>query len=139
VADLGLLVSAINDPATILIESSSGLIPDAMAEPLTTIGSRAGRSSTPVLTWLANRLSTANGMVPYSLVTAIGPDAAGDARVAALLATPGDLPPIVLNEWAQRELHVDRAQSSTWSTSSGSIAASSPRRAPRFASRVRSQ
>ena len=43
--------------------------------------------------------------VPYSLVTAIGNDAAGDERLAALLATKsGDTPPIVLNEWAAREL-----------------------------------
>ncbi|HEX5069215.1 MAG TPA: FtsX-like permease family protein [Vicinamibacterales bacterium] len=104
ISDLGLLVSALDDPPVTLIESKSGLIPDGIVEPLMAIGSRAGRTATPVLTWLANRLTAPNGSVPYSLVTAIGPDAAGDARVAALLATQGDLPPIVLNEWTQRDL-----------------------------------
>lgn len=105
--DLGLQVSALDNPAVILIESRSGLIPDAVVDSLTTIGARAGRTGTPVLTWLANRLIAPNGLVPYSLVTAIGANAAGDARIAALLSTPGELPPIVLNEWAQRDLRAD--------------------------------
>jgi len=105
--DLGLLASALDDPPAIVIESKSGLIPDPVAERIMTVGSRGGRTSTSILTWLATRLIAANGQVPYSLVTAIGAEAAGDARIAALLATPGDLPPIVLDEWAQRELHAE--------------------------------
>jgi putative ABC transport system permease protein len=107
VADLGLQISMLDDGTTVLVESKSGLIPDAIVDRLMTIGSQQGRAATPILTWLANRLISANGVLPYSLVTAIGPNASGDANVAALLATKSDLPAIVLDEWAQRDLRAN--------------------------------
>lgn len=102
-ADLGLTVASLDQ--SVVIESTSGLIPDAVAEALTTKVTGSGLAPTPILTWLATRLIAADGLVPYSLVSAIGPDAGGDARVADWLATSGDRPPMVLNEWTARELH----------------------------------
>ena len=47
----------------------------------------AGRcGATPVLTWLANAMTVGGRSVPYSLVTAIGPDAAGDPTLARAAA-----------------------------------------------------
>jgi len=105
IADLGLTVAPLESSDALVIESTRGLIPDAVAEALTTKAAGAGLATTPILTWLANRLIAADGLVPYSLVSAIGPDAGGDARIAQWLATPGEIPPIVLNEWTARELH----------------------------------
>jgi ABC-type antimicrobial peptide transport system permease subunit len=110
IADLGLTVAPLDQSDALVIESTRGLIPDAVGEALTTKAAGAGLATTPILTWLANRLIAADGLVPYSLVSAIGPDAGGDARIAQWLATPGEVPPIVLNEWTAREL---RAQPGT--------------------------
>ena len=76
-ADLGLSVSSSSDAGALIVEAKSGLIPDAIAERVTGVAAREGFATTPVLTWLANRLTVADLTVPYSLVSAIGPDAAG--------------------------------------------------------------
>jgi hypothetical protein len=104
-ADLGLRQDVLIDAGALVVESASGLIADDLAAGISRAASETGRNATSVLTWLANRITVGTHTVPYSLVTAIGNDAAGDARLAALLATKsGETPPIVLNEWAAREL-----------------------------------
>jgi hypothetical protein len=104
-ADLGLRQEVLIDAGALVVESASGLIADDLAAGISRAASETGRNATSVLTWLANRITVGTHTVPYSLVTAIGNDAAGDARLAALLATKsGETPPIVLNEWAAREL-----------------------------------
>ena len=54
-------------------------------------------SATPVFTYLANTLRRGDREIPYSLVTAIDLE-----RLEPAIAVPagGDLPAIVLNEWA---------------------------------------
>ena len=64
----------------------------------------AQRQTTPVLSWLANRMTVGDKHVPYSLVTAIGANAGGDKDIAAALATTGASPPIVLNAWTASAL-----------------------------------
>jgi hypothetical protein len=104
-ADLGLRQDVLIDAGALVVESASGLIADDLASGVSRAASETGRSATAVLTWLGNRITVGTHTVPYSLVTAIGSDAAGDERLAALLATKaGEAPPIVLNEWAAREL-----------------------------------
>ena len=106
VADLGLTIEPAADSTTAIIESKAGLVPDPVVQSLEDIAQGQSFTVTPVLTWLATRMTVGSRMVPYSLVSAIGPDAAGDADLARLLATTADRPPIVLNEWAARELQV---------------------------------
>ena len=93
---------------TLLVETSSGMLNDAAVEAVEAAAARASLEPTRVLTWLANRMTIGDRSVPYSLVTAIGPTAAGDAQLARLLAGPtggpNTPPPIVLNEWAARDL-----------------------------------
>jgi hypothetical protein len=97
--DLGLRASAIADADALVVESASGLVPDDTAAAITEAANRAQRRSTPVLSWLANRMTIGDRQVPYSLVTALGADAGGDKDIAAALATTGASPPIVLNAW----------------------------------------
>jgi len=75
----------------------------------------AGLTKRPVLTYLANSMRSGDRQVPYSLVTAIdlaaigvGADLGRPARAEqAPPLHPGDLkPPIVLNDWAARDLAV---------------------------------
>jgi putative ABC transport system permease protein len=103
-ADLGLTVTALPDAGPVLVESKAGLIPDAMATAVASVATQAGLKTTEVLTWLASKLTVADRTVPYSLITALGPDAAGDTDLARLLASAGTPNPIVLNEWAARDL-----------------------------------
>jgi ABC-type lipoprotein release transport system permease subunit len=112
--DLGLRVEVLgtrsgmeagsSDPASLLVEATGGLIADATATAIEAAATRESLTATPVFTWLANRLTVSGRTTPYSLVTAIGPDAAGDTTLAGWL-TAGSPTPIVLNEWAARDLH----------------------------------
>ena len=107
-ADLGLKVSALDGAQpTIVVETSSGVMNDAMVDAVEKAAARMGLQPTPVLTWLANRMTIGARTVPYSLVTAIGPAATGDATIARLLVDSSP-PPIVLNEWAARDLQAAR-------------------------------
>jgi ABC-type antimicrobial peptide transport system permease subunit len=103
--DVGLKVSSLPNADMLLVESAAGIINDSQATRILQAASERGRSTTPVLTWLANRISIGDRVVPYSLVTALGYDAAGDATLQRLLQTPGTAhPPMVLNEWTARGL-----------------------------------
>lgn len=104
-ADLGLTLSVPADSQTTIVESSSGLLNEDIARSIADTAGTQRLDATPVLTWLANKMTTAGRTVPYSLVTAIGPPAAGDAALAGMLASAGgSAPPLVLNEWAARDL-----------------------------------
>lgn len=104
-ADVGLQVSSLPHAETLLVESAAGIIPDGQATKVLQAASDRGRGTTPVLTWLANRITVGTQTVPYSLITAIGFEAGGDAALQRLLQTQGTPhPPLVLNEWAARDL-----------------------------------
>ena len=59
-------------------------------------------TATPVLTYLVNGMRAGDRTIPYSLVTAIELT----TLVPDLVANDSRLPPIVLNEWAARDLAV---------------------------------
>ena len=109
-ADLGLKVEALPDQATVLVESSTGLLTDAVAGAVREIAARERVAATPVLTWLATSLTIAGRSVPYSVVTAIDPATVDDPVIrsalqgATLAASVSADPPLVLNDWAAREL-----------------------------------
>jgi ABC-type antimicrobial peptide transport system permease subunit len=102
-ADIGLTVSAIPEGA--LVETSSGLLSDAVAAAVVKASGASSEAVTPVLSWLSNRMTIGERSTPYSLVAGIGSTASGDATMASLLksTTPG-VTPIVLNEWTARDL-----------------------------------
>lgn len=101
-ADLQLYVDPDEPSGRVIVSTSAGVLPDAVVSAATS--SVTASAITPLMTWLANRMSVGDRSVPYSLVSAIGPTADGDAAMAALLRAGGD-PPIVLNDWAARDLH----------------------------------
>ena len=103
--DLGLTLGMGPDGQTPIVESTTGLIADPIVSAIVGGAPKAGVTASKVLTWLANTMTTGTRSVPYSIVTALGPDAAGDATLARLLQTsPGATPPIVLNAWAAERL-----------------------------------
>ncbi len=103
--DLGLTISPAGDGSTLVVESRSGLIADALVPIVTRLAEARGLRVTPVLSWLSTRMTVGSRSVPYSLITAIGGDADDNEPVARSLTPSGDGPPaLVLNEWAARDL-----------------------------------
>ncbi len=104
--DLGLRVETLADES-VLVETAAGLIPQSINNAISGIATRLSFERTEVLTWLANRMTSGERSVPYSLVAGLGPAAAGDSALATMLVDGGaGAPPIVLNDWTARELGV---------------------------------
>ncbi|MDQ3070027.1 MAG: FtsX-like permease family protein [Acidobacteriota bacterium] len=104
-ADLG-LKSSVLDERTGVIESQAGLLTAEAAAAIEQIARDAGIPTLPVMTYLANEFQVGDRVVPYSLVTALDPARLTDDVLRAGLASTitGSLPPIVLNDWAARDL-----------------------------------
>jgi ABC-type lipoprotein release transport system permease subunit len=98
--DLGLSLALIDSQGAVALQSDAGLIDEPRARAAEASVAGTGFALEPVLTYLANTLRSANGEVPYSLVTAI------DLRRIAPRGVPAGASdrPILLNEWAAREL-----------------------------------
>jgi len=101
--DLGLKLRTINDQ-TISLESDSKII----NEHVTTAANEAAKAlslrTVPVLSYLANSISSGERSTPYSLVTALDDETL--AKLAKPAAQTSTHPPIILNEWIARDLNV---------------------------------
>ena len=128
--DLGLKIRVLDARDTLSLEADSGLLNDAQAQAARETASLTGMPVRPVFTYLANALRSGDREVPYSLVSAIDlsavrlkPDTTGTPGLSpgtAAAGTPGlsagrsvagaqplaARPPIVLNEWAAKDLKV---------------------------------
>jgi putative ABC transport system permease protein len=128
--DLGLDVRALEDQNCLSLESESALLTEEIASAARTAGQASGLRPVRVFSYLANTIRAGGREIPYSLVTAIEGETfeelkgrpAGEARAqeataqvtAAREATArdaatddgraGTASPIVLNEWAARDL-----------------------------------
>lgn len=114
-ADLGLSVTPVNSLGSpgiplIQIETASGLMSDAQVAAAIQASGAQPEFVTPVLSWLANRMTIGSRSTPYSLVAGLGPAAAGDPALHAFFAPDVGRtfrsadPPIVLNDWTARDL-----------------------------------
>ncbi len=107
--DFGVGLRLIGKPQAISVEHDSKLLTNYVAEAASNAGGSSRRIS--VLSYLANSISFGDRSIPYSLVAAIdeGPPSAGpEERLFAKQSNEENdlLPPIVLNEWAARDLGV---------------------------------
>jgi ABC-type antimicrobial peptide transport system permease subunit len=103
--DLGVTTITLPDRQTVIVESSSGLIPHPIASAIEASAARAAIDTASMLTWLANSITIDGREVPYSIVTAVPRDGAGDAAIARWLTpVPNAPPPIVLTAWAAEDL-----------------------------------
>jgi putative ABC transport system permease protein len=100
--DLGLRLRAVNDQ-TISLESDSKII----NEHITTAANQAARAlslgTVPVLSYLANSISSGDRSTPYSLVTALDDDTL--TRLDKFETAMPAHPPIILNDWTARDLN----------------------------------
>ncbi|HEU4637332.1 MAG TPA: ABC transporter permease, partial [Candidatus Binatia bacterium] len=95
--DLGLNVRSLNEGQIISLESSSKIINEHVTTAAVDAGKSLPLSTTQVLSYLANSISSGERSIPYSLVTGL----------ESLPVSPTHsftLPPILLNDWAAKDL-----------------------------------
>jgi len=100
--DVGLTLRALESSQVLSLEADGSLIDEAREQAATDAARELKMLALPVFTYLANSIRTRDRQIPYSLVTAydlgiIAPD---------VQAEETSLPPMVLNDWAARDLGV---------------------------------
>lgn len=99
--DLGLKIRLLSGRHALGLEADAVLLDDAQANAAEQALAGGGFRAQPVFTYLANTLRSGEREIPYSLVAALDLGAVAPA----LSALPGaDHPPLVLNDWAARDL-----------------------------------
>jgi hypothetical protein len=100
VEDLGLRLRMLDGPHAVALEADAGLIDDTRAAGARAAAAAMGATARPVLTYLVNTIRRGEREIPYSLVSALDLGA-----VAPGVAPAPERPaPIVLNDWAARDL-----------------------------------
>jgi ABC-type lipoprotein release transport system permease subunit len=94
--DLGLKLRVLEARNAIVLEADGGLLDDEKANAATEAARDLGLQAQPVFTYLANSLRSGGRETPYSLVTAM--------NLPAITST--EPRPIMLNDWAARDLRV---------------------------------
>ncbi len=96
--DLGIRMRVLEGHDCLVLETTGAVISDALARAATIAAARMNVRTQPVLTYLANTIRSGDHEIPYSLVTATDDPAAP--------AQDDGTTPIMLNEWAARDLGV---------------------------------
>ena len=104
-ADFGINLRALDNQRAISLEHDSKVISDSLAQTASETAKDLSLQTLPVFSYLANSIAADGRSVPYSLVTAID-QASFEGLSPRLTVTPSEQPPIVLNEWAARDLGV---------------------------------
>ena len=110
--DLGLNVRALDDNKITSIESASNILDDSVARAVQESAAAQSLKTVSVLSYLANDIRYGDRSVPYSLITAVDDETftnvAHQGRHA--IDSQSANPPIVLNEWAARDLNAQISQ-----------------------------
>ena len=104
--DYGIKLRALEQQQAISLERTSNLIDDSLANKARAVGNNLSMKSTSMFSYLANQIKYEGKSVPYSLVTAVD-EAAFDglkSQAGGKSIATGSEPPIILNEWAARDL-----------------------------------
>ncbi len=111
--DYSLKLRTLDQQRGLSLERSSTLVDDRLAETARATADGLGARTVPVLSYVANGITSGQETIPYSLVTAID-DAtfknlsnAGSVREPSQRTVSADVhvaPPIILNDWAARDL-----------------------------------
>jgi putative ABC transport system permease protein len=99
-ADLGLKVRILSDQRALSLESEGAVIGDVLAGAAQAEAGKENLRSVSILTYLVNEMRIGDKSIPYSLVTAIDPEAIKDYR----RDDDDPAPAIILNDWAARDL-----------------------------------
>ena len=117
--DLEIKVHAAADAGSIIVDSASGIISDALEQAARSAAREIGVTPMPVFTYLANTIRVRDREIPYSLVTGVPSDVLHNMSSPRRVDKPASAPTaerpdlgaalpgstsMVLNEWAGREL-----------------------------------
>ena len=113
--DLGVRVASVLKDSVVSIESTNGIVSEALETAARGVLDRLGLQPVPVFTYLANSIRKGDRQIPYSLVTAtdLGQVPEVDGAAGAATGTPSasatvpavaSADAIVLNGWASLEL-----------------------------------
>ncbi|HEY0082328.1 MAG TPA: ABC transporter permease, partial [Pyrinomonadaceae bacterium] len=112
-ADLGVKVRTHDAPHALSLETESAIVGDALGRQAGEAGQSLGFGASAIYSYLANSIRAGGREVPYSLVTALDGERlaelarmAGQATVSTDQAGESGSAPILLNEWAARDLGV---------------------------------
>ena len=117
--DLGVQLRVLEQRRSLVLESDSGLISDPLAQAARETANRLDLHASAIFTYLTNRIRSGSREIPYSLVAAIDREqyealqgtAARRAPLPSASVLPSSsLPPIVLNDWAARDLVARQGQ-----------------------------
>ncbi len=110
--DMGIRLRIVNEQTpifTVSLETESAIISDPLANTAYPAAAEIGTSTISVLSYLANSIKSGNE-IPYSLVTAVDDEIFVQLRAIGTktesVTSASTSPPLVLNEWAARELKV---------------------------------
>ena len=113
--DYGIKLRALDTQHNLTLERNSTFIDDSLANTGTNVANSLSMRPAPVLSYLANSISCGDHSIPYSLVTSIDEatleNLIGEDKkvlVGRSSLPAGFPPPIVLNEWAMRDLGASR-------------------------------
>lgn len=120
--DMGIRLRALPEQAEIALETESAVVGDALAETARRTAANWNLRVSPISSYLANTIRAGQKEVPYSIVTAVDDESfaafsraqtsqgaspqtrSNDDALSATDAQAAGLSPILLNEWAAREL-----------------------------------
>ena len=107
--DLSVTVRELPERGALVVESGAGMVGAAVADAVRASAGEMGLRPQPILTYLINRLSLGPRDVPYSLVTGVDFSSfsalsSRAQRRSGLWPEALEYPPILLNEWAVRDL-----------------------------------
>ncbi|MEX1130331.1 MAG: ABC transporter permease, partial [Vicinamibacterales bacterium] len=105
--DLGIKVRPSTDGSQIIVDATGGILSAPLEAAIRDAGKKLALVELPVFTYLANTMRVGDREVPYSLVTATDLRALREPRAPSPELRTPDPPsrtPIVLNDWAAREL-----------------------------------
>ncbi|HKU77339.1 MAG TPA: FtsX-like permease family protein [Pyrinomonadaceae bacterium] len=100
--DLGLKLRAVNEQ-TISLESDSKIINEHVTTAANDAAKALSLRTVPVLSYLANSISSGERSTPYSLVAALDDETL--AKLAKTATQTSSHPPIILNDWTARDLN----------------------------------
>ena len=140
--DVGVRVATVLNDLVVVIESTNGIMSEALATTARSAVGKLGLQPIPVFTYLANSIRKGTRQIPYSLVTAtdLGQVTEVDSAAGTASGTPGAAPrapavpsadAIVLNGWAALELGAvpgDRVDVDyyLWDSTTGLVTRSAP-------------
>ncbi len=107
--DFGVTVRTLPERDVLVVESATGMVSDVVAQAVRDAAAERSLEVRPILTYLINHLTLGPRGVPYSLLTAVDFPSFSELsssarRRSGLWPEALEYPPLLLNEWAARDL-----------------------------------